>query len=144
MSVLVANCRYSGTRIMLPFVLTTLVPEGQLGHTSLIWEGQIDTGFDGYLMMPFAHAQKNNLQLAGALGQWTAANGQSMTTIDTFGKVTIVGRSASAIINSPIDQNSGNGILIGQKMLEAWGLKLEADSVNKVAQLVVPDPVPAD
>lgn len=138
MNVIVANCRYIGTRIFVPFLLSTLAPEGQVGFTSLIWEGQIDTGFDGYLMMPFPDAQKNNLQLTSSLGTWTVANGQSMATIDTFGKVTLVGRTAIGIINSPVDQAAGSGILIGQKMLEAWGLKLEADPINKIAQLVVP------
>jgi|GEM_PF-2139242 len=140
MSVLVANCHYVGTRILIPFQLSNLVPEGQFGHTSLIWEGQIDTGFDGYIMMPFSFAQRNNLQLASSLGEWTAANGQSMSTINTVGKVIIVGTAAFAVINSPIDQNSGSSILIDQKILEAWGLKLEADSLNKIAQLVIPDP----
>lgn len=140
MKVIVANCRYEGVRIMLPFQLSNLVPELGYGHTSLIWEGQIDTGFDGYIMMPFSFAQRNNLQLASSSGTWTVANGESMPTIDSLGKVTLVGRSGYVRISSPVNQAAGEGILIGQKMLETLNLKLESDPVNKIAQLVVPDP----
>lgn len=141
MSVIVANCRYEGTRILVPFLLSNLITEGQPGYMSLIWEGQIDTGFSGYLMMSFSDAQRNNLELTSSFGSWTLADGTAISSIDTIGKMTLVGRNAYGIVNSPIrrtgkDINTPVNILIGQKMLEAWSVKLEADPINKVAQLI--------
>lgn len=139
MNVIVANCRYDGTRILMPFLLSNLVPEGQVGNVSLIWEGQIDTGFSGYVMMSFGDAQRNNLELTSSLGSWTLANGQTISSIDTMGIMMLVGRKSFGIVNSPIQQ-TGTDILIGQKMLEAWNVKLEADPVNKIAQLIALPP----
>ncbi len=136
MRIIVANCRYEGTKIMVPFLLSNLISEKEPGNTALIWEGQIDTGFSGYIMMSFADAQHNNLELTSSLGSWTLANGQTINSIDTMGKMTLVGRSAFGIVNSPIQQTGTLNILIGQKMLEAWNVKLEADPVNKIAQLI--------
>jgi len=145
MKIIVANCRYEGTRILVPFLLSNLIPEEQPVHMSLIWEGQIDTGFSGYLMMSFRDVQQNNLELTSSFGSWTLADGTTISSIDTIGKMTLVGRAAFGIVNSPIkrtgkDISSDVSILIGQKMLEAWNVKLEADPVNKIAELIALPP----
>ncbi len=138
--VIIANCRFEGTKILVPFLLENLVLANDPYHKGFIWEGQIDTGFSGYLMMPFKDAMQNGLELQG-FGNWGLADGATvMNTIDTLGKLTIVGRSGIfGVVSSPI-ATPNCGILIGQKMLEAWNVKLEADPVNKIAQLIAVPP----
>ncbi len=139
MRVIVANCRFEGTQILLPFLLENLVPNGDPNHIGYIWEGQIDTGFSGFLMMPFKSVQQNGLELMASFGTWTLADGTTISSIDTAGNVSLVGRKSFAVVNSPTN-SPDCGILIGQKMLEAWNVKLEVDPVNKIAQLIALPP----
>lgn len=74
MNVIVANCYYEGNKIMVPFLLENFTDEKIGFQKGFIWQGQIDTGFDGFLMMPFRNVQQNGLQLMPSFGNWQLAD----------------------------------------------------------------------
>lgn len=75
--------------------------------------GLIDSGFNGYLQIPFQDAFPLGLVLEG-LQATTLANGSQATHLVCKGKVTMDGKT----VETTIDVESANIILIGTKLLK--------------------------
>jgi predicted aspartyl protease len=78
----------------------------------------IDTGFNGYLKLPFLEAFPLGLVLAGVQNN-TLADGSSITNLVCKGQVCIDGKC----INTTMDVHKSNIILIGTQLLRELGKK---------------------
>ncbi|MEW6052141.1 MAG: hypothetical protein AB1644_13895 [Candidatus Zixiibacteriota bacterium] len=94
------------------------------------YEAGIDTGFTGFMFLPFLEALKPGLILRGAM-PLTLADGKPQTFLYCLGEVLIESKSDLGIVLiSPSDD-----VLIGMEFLTQFGLKLIVDPISKSATL---------
>lgn len=99
------------------------------------FEAGIDTGFTGFLSLPFLDAVKPGLILRGVI-PLTLADGQSQSFIYCLGEVQIESKSQIGIVViSP-----SNDVLVGMEFLRQFNLKLIVDSTTK--QVILTDEEP--
>jgi predicted aspartyl protease len=84
--------------------------------------GMIDTGFSGYLTLPFIVAFPMGLILKGQQ-PYTLADGSISNHFICLGTVNLLGKSAVV----PIDVQPSGPILIGTQLLKKLDLTLSAD-----------------
>jgi len=89
------------------------------------YTGLIDTGFNGYLVLPFANAFPLGLALIGTESS-TIADGSSVTSLLCLGTVELCGVK----VTTAVSVQTGNSILIGTQLLEKVGKDLFVDFVG--------------
>ncbi len=90
------------------------------------FKAKIDTGFDGYLSMPFSEAMPLGLILKGTQS-YVLANGSSSFDLVCLGTVSC--NNKKGII--PIDIGSGTSILIGSSLLKELKIGFSVDYINQ-------------
>jgi clan AA aspartic protease len=90
----------------------------------------IDTGFNGYLTLPYAEVFPLGLVLSGAIKS-TLADGSSSNSFLCIGKVIVGGREAFVTIDV---QPEGN-ILVGTALLKQLGIKMKIDFPREKVEL---------
>lgn len=100
---------------------------------SLDMEGVLDTGFTGFLQIPFLSAIEYNLMLH-SIGQSIIANGQTCETINCLGQILFHGRLIAGIINT----SGGTTPLLGMKFIEALRARVEFDSIKQKMVITLP------
>jgi predicted aspartyl protease len=123
-------CDFEGDFIVLPFRIK------RSGDDSFSepMKGVIDTGYNGYIRMPLAEAIRLKLSLR-SMGAGSLANGAKEVHLNTTAWAAIPGHSAEAVIDSSLEDGPRE-ILVGEKMLSAWKVTLEADYVRRTARLL--------
>ena len=86
----------------------------------------VDTGFDGYITIPFAQALSLGLVLKGTQS-YTLADGKSSHNLVCLG--TVKYHNKKAVV--PIDVQFGASVLIGSSLLKELGIGLNADYKNQ-------------
>jgi len=100
--------------------------------------GLIDTGFNGYLVIPYALAFPLGLALIGTESS-TLADGSTVTSLVCIGQVELCGIT----VPTTVSVQSGNSILIGTQLLERIGKDLHIDFIDgKVEFKERPKPTP--
>ena len=90
----------------------------------------IDSGFNGYLKLPFIDAFPLGLILAG-IQDSTLADGSAVSNLVCKGQVCIDGKC----INTTIDIHKSNIILIGTQLLRELGKKFILDCENGLVEI---------
>jgi predicted aspartyl protease len=94
--------------------------------------GYIDTGFSGYLSIPFVTAFPIGLILKGQQS-YTLADGSTSHYFVCLGTVTLLGKSAVV----PIDIQPSGPVLIGTQLMKKLGIDLTTQFDKDVFELVV-------
>lgn len=90
------------------------------------FKAKIDTGFDGYLSMPFSEAIPLGLILKGTQS-YVMANGSSSFDLVCFGSVKC--NNKNGIV--PIDIGSGTSVLVGSSLLKELKIGFSVDYLNQ-------------
>lgn len=96
-------------------------------RTSNHFIGIIDTGFNGYLQIPMVQALQLGLKLVGVMPS-TIANGQTVMSLLAEGYISFNGGRKK--INTTIQLQDGQTILIGTQLLKAIGQNVVFDFVG--------------
>lgn len=103
---------------------------GGVGKTTTI-KALIDTGFNGYLLLPYIEAFPLGLVLHG-MQKSTLADGSTSHNFVCVGKVCIDGVCAS----TTIDIHPSSAILLGTGLLKELGKKVTVDCVNESVEII--------
>lgn len=90
----------------------------------------IDSGFNGYLKLPFLQAFPLGLVLAGVEDS-TIADGSSTSNLVCKGNVCIDGKC----VPTTIDVHKANIVLIGTRLLAELGKKFNLDCANNIVEI---------
>lgn len=113
-------------------IISGPLPQVYGKHT---FEAGVDTGFTGFLSIPFLSAVKAGLIFGGAISL-TLADGKSQSFLYCLGLAEAGTKSAIGIVViSPSDD-----ILLGMEFLRLLGLRLIVDPISKTAILTDEDP----
>ena len=91
----------------------------------------IDSGFNGYLMLPYTEAFPLGLVLIGIQPN-TIADGSTVSHFVCRGQVCVDGKC----INTTIDIQPANIILLGTKLLKELGKKFVLDCMNCKVEII--------
>lgn len=90
-----------------------------------------DTGYTGFLAIPFTEASRLGLILVGT-ESYTLADGSNKTDLSCLGQIIFDGRSIIGTIDVSF---AGGSILLGMTFLRNAGLSLYVDPENDIAKL---------
>ena len=91
----------------------------------------IDSGFNGYLKLPFVEAFPLGLILAGVQDS-TIADGSVISNLVCKGRVCIDGKC----VNTTIDIHKANIVLIGTQLLKELGMKFTLDCEAGIVEVL--------
>ena len=91
----------------------------------------VDSGFNGYLQLPYVDAFPLGLILTG-IQQNTLADGSSSSHLVCIGEICVDGKS----IRTTIDIHPANIILLGTKLLKELGKTFLLDCKNGIVEII--------
>jgi len=97
----------------------------------------IDTGFTGFLSMPFLSAFPLGLILTGTMNI-VFANGDIQPRLTCLGKAIFDGQTNVGVI---VLEPQGNQVLLGMNFLRKFGMRLNVDPGESTVELL-PSPIP--